>query len=70
MATSSKSGKDKSFVEKLVDIVHSAGQKSAAGDMTETIFQRQKAATDAAIEAGSNGEDSDEAYQKRLKGKK
>ena len=62
--------KEKSFTEKLVDIIHSAGQKSAADDMTETIFQRQKAATDAGVSAAENGEDANDAYQKRLKGKK
>ena len=69
--------KAKSISEKLVDIVQSiiggGDSESQANDMTENIFQRRTAALAAAENAATSSnstESSNEAYQRRLKGKK
>jgi CobQ-like glutamine amidotransferase family enzyme len=68
MATSSTK-KEKSFADKIVDIIHSVtggGDDTEAKVMTENIFERRKAALSSAEDAANSGKDTDEAYQKRM----
>jgi hypothetical protein len=68
--------KEKSFADKIVDIIHSvtnSGDDVEAKAMTENIFDRRKAALDAAEGAATSGTGSgnaNEEYQKRMGYKK
>lgn len=67
------SGKAKSLLQKLIPHFAEGGMvrlSTSKGDekKSENIFQRRRAAMDAAEDAANKGDDTNDAYQKRLKG--
>lgn len=61
--------KEKTFGDKIVDIIHSITKSNDDDKMTETIFEKRKAALDAAESAATEGTgsgNSNDEYQKRM----